>query len=84
MGMLPVVVEGTVTAEGKLELNEKLALPEGPVRITIQAPSVPVPTQTDWWENLQRARAVLEARGTGFRSEEEIEAERASFRSEED
>jgi hypothetical protein len=84
MAILPVVIEGMVTADGKLLVSENLALPAGPVRITIQPVAAPQPSQTDWWETLQRARAVLEARGTGFRSQEEIEAEHASFRVEKD
>ena len=36
----------------------------------------------DWWQRLQEARAVLEARGTDFRSNEDIESESEAFRGE--
>jgi hypothetical protein len=80
--MSALVVQGTVKPDGTLELNQKLALPAGPVQITIQPILVSKPPNQDWWQYLQAARAVLETRGTGFRSQEEIEAERKDFRSE--
>ena len=82
MTTAPIVVHGTVTPEGALRLDQKISLPAGRVQITIQ----PTPDfnsgENNWWQQLQEARAVLEARGTGFRSQEEIEAERAAFRAE--
>lgn len=80
MNTAPIVVEGAVKPDGTLELDQLVQLPAGRVRITIQ----PVPERTpgqDWWQNMQAARAVLESRGTGFRSQDAIEAEREDFRS---
>jgi hypothetical protein len=80
MSAASIVVDGTVKPDGTLELDQLVKLPAGRVRITIQ----PVPERTqgqDWWQNLQAARAVLERRGTGFRSQDAIEAEREDFRS---
>ena len=77
-----IVVHGTVTPDGTLSLDQKLPLPAGRVQITIQPAPEMKSGQNDWWQQLQEARAVLEARGTGFRSQEEIEAEREAFRAE--
>ena len=80
MNVASIVVEGTVKPDGTLELDQRVNLPAGRVRLTIQP--IPEPTQgQDWWQNLQAARAVLESRGTGFRSKDAIEAEREDFRS---
>jgi hypothetical protein len=79
-----IVVQGTVTPDGNLKLDQKISLPAGPVQITIQPAAESKSAQKDWWQQMQAARAILEARGTGFRSEEEIEAEREAFRAEND
>lgn len=82
--MTPIVVNGTVTSDGNLKLDQKISLPAGQVQITIQPTAESKSMPKDWWQQLQEGRAFLEARGTGFRSEEEIEAERESFRAEKD
>src|SRR5437764_14088349 len=73
------VVEGTLKPDGTLELDGKVNLPPGRVRVTVQL--VPAAAQEDWWQYLQRSRAELEASGHGFRTREEIDAEREDFRS---
>lgn len=83
MATPPVILHGILRADGTLELEKKVELPAGPVQVTVQPVRSPVPPAEDWWQVLQRARATLEAAGTGFRSEEEIERERQDFRSEE-
>ena len=50
----------------------------------IQPLSDPKLDGADWWQVLQQARANLEARGSGFRTQDEIEAEHESFRAERD
>jgi hypothetical protein len=80
MTAIPIIVHGTVRPDGTLELDEKVPLPVGRIQVTIQPAPEASPPAEDWWRYLQRARTMLEARGTGFRSEEEIEAERESFR----
>jgi hypothetical protein len=82
MSATSIVVQGTVTSDGNLKIDQKLVLPAGPVQVTIQTSASLTTTQKDWWQRMQEARAVLEARGTGFRSEQEIEAEREAFRAE--
>jgi hypothetical protein len=76
-----IVVHGSVRPDGALELDEKLPLPPGRVKITVQPVVEPAGLQEDWWQCLQRARAELELRDAGFRTQEEIEAEREAFRS---
>ena len=80
MSTTGIVVRGWVRPDGTLELDEKLQWPAGRVEVTVRPAAAPPPPQEDWWQFLQRARAELEARGTGFRTQEEIEAERESFR----
>jgi hypothetical protein len=82
MTISSIIVQGTVTAEGTLTVDQKVPMPPGRVQITIQPAPEARAGQKDWWQRLQEARAVLEARGTGFRSQEEIEAEREAFRAE--
>jgi hypothetical protein len=84
MTMTSIVVQGTVTADGQLTVEQKISLPAGPVQITIQPTVERISTQKDWWQKLQEGRAILETRGAGFRSAEEIEAEREAFRVEND
>jgi hypothetical protein len=81
MSAAPIVLQGTVKPDGTLELEQKLQLPPGPVRVVIQPVLAEQHGRQDWWQTLQTARAILENRGTGFRSQEEIEAERLDFRS---
>jgi hypothetical protein len=81
MSTLPVVVQGTVQPDGTLVLDERLQLPTGRVQVTVQPLATSVPGGEDWWQFLQRARAELEKAGQGFRTQEEIEAEREDFRS---
>jgi len=77
----PAVVGGTLKPDGTLELDEKVNLAPGRVLVTVQLVQPPAPRGEDWWTCLQRSRAELEAAGHPFRTQEDIEAERESFRS---
>lgn len=77
--MNAIVLHGTVNPDGSLEMDRIVQLPPGPVQITIQ-PAPLMQGKQDWWQCLQDARATLEKRGAGFRTREEIEQERDSFR----
>ena len=82
MTTTPIIVHGTLTPDGNLSLDQNVSLPAGRVQITIDPMPEAISGQKDWWQRLQEARAILDARGTGFRSEEEIEAEHEAFRAE--
>ena len=84
MGAAPVVVNGSVKADGSLELDEKVRLPAGRVQVTVWPVVGLAPGQENWWECLLRGRAELEASGHHFRTTEEIEAEREDFRAGDD
>jgi hypothetical protein len=80
MNTTSIIVQGTIASDGTLTVDRKIPMPAGRVQITIQPAPDPKPAQKDWWQRLQEARVVLETRGTNFRSQEEIEAERDAFR----
>ncbi len=70
-----VVVQGTLKANGMLELAGPVALPPGPVEVTVRAIAATAPATGDWWEVLQKIRAEQMALGHTPRSVEEIDAE---------
>ncbi|MEX2121914.1 MAG: hypothetical protein WD847_20205 [Pirellulales bacterium] len=75
-----VVVHGMLRPDGSIQLDSRPNLPAGPIEVVLRPLSVPVPAEDDWWQQLQRARAELEAVGGPFRTSEEIEEERQGFR----
>jgi hypothetical protein len=75
MSSIPIILQGTLNADGTLQLDEKPGLPAGRVQVTIQSVESPEPIKEDWWRCLQRLRAGLERTGHRFRTSEEIEAE---------
>ena len=76
-----IVVQGTVRADGTLELDETLPLPAGRVQITVQ-PVVQPPPHDPFWEMMKRIWAGQRARGHVPRSVEEVQAERRALREE--
>ena len=78
-----VVLEGTVHADGTLELDERLPLPAGRVRVTVQPFDVPEsPDQARFWAMMERIWADQKARGHVPRTREEIDAEINQLRDE--
>jgi hypothetical protein len=79
-----VVVNGTVTADGTLELAGPVGLPPGPVEVTVTARAAPTgePTGKDWWVVLQELRVQREASGIPGRTREEIDEEIRQMRDE--
>jgi hypothetical protein len=76
MNLNQVILEGTVHADGTLELDERLPLPAGRVRVTVQTFDVPqVPNQARFWDMMERIWADQKARGHVPRTREEIDAE---------
>jgi hypothetical protein len=82
MNTTHVVVEGTLKADGSLELAEKFGLPPGRVRVTIEVLHEPGSSGEDWFEYLQRARAERESAVAGFRTRDEIDTEIDAMRDE--
>ncbi len=72
MGLSEAVVQGTLKADGTLELAAKLELPAGPVEVTVRALSGAPTERRDWWDYLKNARAEIEASGGRFVGADEI------------
>src|SRR3954447_22969570 len=82
MSPTQVEVQGTLQPDGTLVLDEKPNLPPGRVRVTVQP--VLDYTQTPIWKFFEQLRAEQQARGFVPRSKEEIDAEIASMREEDE
>lgn len=81
-----VVVTGTLKADGTLELHERPGLAPGPVRVVsapAPAPSSGQPRRTIL-DVLDEIRSRQAARGYGGRSLQEMEADEAERRAEDD
>jgi hypothetical protein len=75
--MNTVEVLGTVGPDGTLQLDEKLNVPPGRVRVRVE--TVPAETLSEF---VDRTRAELAAAGHRFRTREEIDAEINELRDE--
>jgi hypothetical protein len=84
MSPAEVVVQGTLRADGTLELDQKPGLPPGRVTVVVRAAPEPAQPQEGWWPYMQRMRAELEAAGHHFMNEAEMEAHLAWLRDDED
>jgi len=86
MNLNSAVVHGTLRQDGTLELDEKPPLAPGRVQVTIlpmPAPAVAQPRRTIL-DVLDEIHAAQQARGFHGRSVEEMEADEARRRAEED
>ncbi len=84
MSQMMVEVQGTLTSEGTLVLDEKPSLPAGRVRVTVQPVVEPLFSQDDVISILQRIHAAQKARGYVSPSKEEIDAEIQAMRQEDE
>jgi len=83
MAVSPITVEATLQPDGMtLQLKEKLALPPGQVVVTVQ-PTGPAPDPT-MLEVLDRIHRDQQQRGRRPMTEEEMAAEIAQLRAEDD
>ena len=80
MSTLQLVIRGTLTSDGSLQLAERPSLPLGPVEVIIRSIPTADTRSEDFLQYLQRARTELEAADTGFRTKEEIDTERSEER----
>jgi hypothetical protein len=81
MNTTPVILEGRVQPDGTLEVPEKIDLPAGPVRVTIQ----PVAERVDpdrFWRMMESIWSDLRASGRTPCTKEEIDAEIDALRNE--
>ncbi len=69
------VVDGTLKADGTLELDQKPNLSPGRVTVVLRQESRPIqPLNENWFQHLQRIRATREAENYPFLNEEETNA----------
>jgi hypothetical protein len=76
-----VVLQGTLKADGTLELDKKVSLPAGRVQVTVQPLPQPKLQGEDWWQCMQQIRAEREAAGYPFMTEQEVQAHIEDLRS---
>jgi hypothetical protein len=66
-------MQGTVRADGTLELDDKVPMPAGRVLVTVQ-PVVQPPADDPFWQRMEQIWAGQRARGHVPRTKEEIDA----------
>jgi hypothetical protein len=85
MSLPEIVIEGTLKADGTLELDQKPNLPPGRVQVVLRLTQEPAAsTEEGWWPHMQRLRAELEAAGYPFLSKAEMDARIQWLRDEEE
>ena len=82
MSVTRLEVLGTVRPDGTLELDQKLTVPPGRVKVRVESVETPAPPTESLIEFVSRTRRELEAAGHKFRSKEAIDAELAELRNE--
>jgi hypothetical protein len=80
----PVIVQGTLKTDGTLELDQKPNLPPGRVQVTVQALAAPVPPRRGVVEVMDVIRRRQRARGYQGRTIEEMQADAAAQREEDE
>jgi hypothetical protein len=78
MGM-QITLQGTVKADGSLELDGQVAMPEGRVLVTVQ-PVEPPAANDPFWQRMEQIWAGQRARGHRPRTQEQIDADLREFR----
>lgn len=73
MSLTESIVQGTLRPDGTLELDQKPDLPPGRVTVVLRQEAAPAAPQEDWWQFMQRTRRELEAAGSHFMNEEEVQ-----------
>lgn len=79
-----IEIQGTLREDGTLMLDEKLNLPPGRVRVTVQPLADATFPETDVISVLRRIHAEQQAEGYIPRSKEEIDADLARTRDEDE
>jgi hypothetical protein len=73
MSLTETVIEGTLNADGTLELDRTPNLRPGRVMVVLRQESGLAPATEGWWPYMQRVRAEREAAGYCFLNEAEME-----------
>ncbi len=81
MTIQSTVIRGQLNPDGTLELESRPELPAGPVEVTIRAIGQPSSPSENWWDFLQRTRKELQAAGSPFMSEDEVQVHVEDLRS---
>ena len=75
MNLTETVIEGTLKADGTLELDEKPNLSPGRVTVVLRQDSAMAPPpQENWFQFMQNARKKMEQAGCRFMDEKEVQA----------
>jgi hypothetical protein len=82
MNAEPTTVLGTLKPDGALELDEKLNLPAGRVRVTVEPFAAPAATEDPFMARMEAIWAGQKARGHTPRTAEEVETQRRALRDE--
>ena len=80
--MTTTIVEtlGVIRADGTLELDQKVDVPPGRVKVRVESVASPVPATESLVEFADRLRSEMAASGRPFRTKEEIDAELEDLR----
>lgn len=84
MGVIETVIEGTLRADGTLELDSKPNLPAGRVQVTVQPLLKPSARARGLVEVMDEVRAGQRNRGYQGRTLEDMQAEEAAQKREND
>ena len=76
---IQITLEGTVTADGSLELDDRVAMPEGRVLVTVRPVAQPA-SDDPFWRRMEQIWAGQQARGHIPRTKEQIDAELCELR----
>jgi hypothetical protein len=84
MSQTEIVVQGTLTADGTIQLDEKPNLPPGRVTVVLcqDTTTTPQPLGREFFQMMEKIWAGQKARGHVPRMVEEVEAERRALRGE--
>ncbi len=75
------MIRGTLNPDGTLQLESRPDLPAGPVEVVIRAIGHPSVSSEGWREFLPRSRTELQAAGSPFMTEREVQEHIEDLRS---
>jgi hypothetical protein len=79
--MRTLTLKGEVGPDSTLHLEVPSDIPPGPVEVTVRSLTTPDEPREDLWTFLLRARAEIEAAGSHFMNDEEVQAHIEDLRS---